>query len=96
MFIRARDGRRPRELTPRPAGLSARVAGEEDQAVLADLDLVAVRQLDLVDAVAVDVGAVERADVAHVKPSPARWNSACRRETVTSSRKISLSGAGRR
>src|SRR5699024_3041286 len=27
-----------------------------------------------------------------VKVSPLRWNSACRRETVTSSRKISLSG----
>src|SRR6188472_931078 len=39
------------------------VAGEEDQAVLADLDLVAVGQLDGVDPVAVDVGAVEGADV---------------------------------
>ena len=35
------------------------VPGEEDQAVLADLDLVAVGQLDGVDPVAVDVGAVE-------------------------------------
>ena len=39
------------------------VPGEEDQAVLADLDLVAVGQLDGVDAVPVDVGAVERPHV---------------------------------
>src|SRR5215212_3060294 len=41
----------------------ALVPGEEDESVLADLDLVAVGQLDRVDPVAVDVGAVERAHV---------------------------------
>src|SRR2546423_2723741 len=46
----------------RAADPSARV---EHQAVLPDLDLVAVAQQRLLDQVAVDIGAVEAADVAH-------------------------------
>src|SRR5215218_8729803 len=41
------------------SGLAARVTGEEDQPVLADLDLVGVLEGHLGDAVAVDVRAVE-------------------------------------
>src|SRR5262245_16148538 len=41
------------------------VAGEEDQSVLADLDLVGVLEHDLVDAVAVDIGAVEAPGIGH-------------------------------
>src|SRR5829696_1692422 len=48
-----------------PRALDVLVAGEEDQPVLADLDLVAVGQRDRLDPVAVDVGAVEASDVAH-------------------------------
>src|SRR4029079_3085804 len=44
------------------------VAGEEDEAVLADLHLVAALQRHLVDPVAVDVGAVEAADVGDGEP----------------------------
>src|SRR5690606_15724529 len=53
---------RPRLL---PAGPSAvRGVGQEHQPELADLHLVAARQPRLVDALAVDVGAVEAAHVA--------------------------------
>jgi len=65
---------------------------QEHDPELADLDLVAARQPRLVDALPVDVGAVEAADVTTEKLVPYRENSACRRETVTSSRKMSLSG----
>src|SRR5690349_24078667 len=41
------------------------LARVEDEPELADLHLVARRQPDLVDQLAVDVGAVERADVVH-------------------------------
>ena len=47
-----------------PRRRSGRWLGVEDEAELADLDLVAGLQRGLVDALAVDVGAVERADVA--------------------------------
>src|SRR5689334_17467117 len=76
MFIRAASSESPREaaesgepMDPVDSGTMpgsvAFVAGEEDEAVLADLDLVAVGQLHGVDPVAVDVGAVQRADVGH-------------------------------
>ena len=57
---------------PSRSTIGALVAGEEDEPVLADLDLVAVLERGLLDAVAVDVGAVEAAGVLTVKPSPAR------------------------
>ena len=92
---RAAAGIRHRRLTA-PARLAAPRAQVEDQPELADLHLVAVVQRDLVDPLAVDVGAVEAADVADGEAAAgSRRNSACRRDTVTSSRKMSLSGAGR-
>ena len=53
-----------RHLTRR-TGRSA--TGEEDEPVFADLDLVATRESDVLDALPVDVGAVEAADVPDVK-----------------------------
>src|SRR3954453_4645836 len=50
---------------PEPSRL---LAGVVDQAVLADLHLVAGHQRRLVDALAVDVAAVERSNVAHREP----------------------------
>src|SRR5690606_38265446 len=50
---------------PRGPGLEAPAAGEVNQAELADLDLVTPGQQDLIDAVTVDVRAIEAADVAH-------------------------------
>src|SRR5690242_14947916 len=52
-----------------PTASALGVAGVEHQPVLADLDLVTVVQRDLVDPVAVDVGAVE---TAHVRDGVAR------------------------
>src|SRR5436305_14653821 len=49
--------------SPLGAGPAAPRARVEDHPVLADLDLVAVPQGDLVDPVALHVGPVERADV---------------------------------
>ena len=65
---------------------------EVGQLVLADLQLVAVLEPVRVDAAAVDVGAVERAEVVEVAVAAARTSSAWSRETVTSSRKTSESG----
>src|SRR6188768_1652121 len=61
MLIRARDA--ADDLTSARSELAGNVAGEVDEPELADLDLVAVGQHGLVDPVAVDVGAVEAADV---------------------------------
>src|SRR5690349_12509802 len=68
MFIRARSWAAARAVEESGDSVAIRVsarlvAGEEDEPVLPDLDLVAVGQLDGVDAVPVDVGAVEGSDV---------------------------------
>src|SRR4029450_1463015 len=53
-------------VTPRsPVVVTQRPAGGEREPELADLDLVAVLQRRLLDALPVDVGAVEAADIAH-------------------------------
>ncbi len=44
------------------------MADHETEAVLPDLHFVAVREVGVVDPVVVDVGAVQRTDVAEVKP----------------------------
>ena len=85
------------ELRREAADVTCRRSAESDcwkrKPVLADLDLVAACSCGLVDPVAVDVGAVEAADVGDREDrARSRRNSACRRETVTSSRKMSLSG----
>lgn len=67
-------------------------AHHEHHLELADLDLVALVQRDLLDPLAADVGAVERAHIGQVIAAARRRISAWRRETVTSSRKIELSG----
>ncbi len=76
------------------AAPSARLLRDEgDQLELADLDLVAGLEQLVVGALAVDVGAVEAADVVHPEAGRRRGGTrAWRRDTVMSSRKMSLSG----
>src|SRR3954465_10159715 len=57
--------------SPPGVGLAPGRARVEDHPVLADLHLVAVAQHDLVDPVALHIGAVEAADIANREP-PAR------------------------
>ncbi len=65
MFIRAREDEADAARgTLEPVIARRLVPGEEDEPVLADLDLVTVGELDPVDPVPVDVGAVQAADVA--------------------------------
>ena len=66
--------------------------GEKHQAVFADLDLVAVGQHRRLHRFTVEIGAVEAADVDYPEFAILRRNSAWRRLTVTSSRKMSLPG----
>ena len=67
-------------------------AREERELVLADLQLVAVVEPVRLDPLAVDVGAVQRAESSRYQPPARRTSSAWSRETVTSSRKTSESG----
>ena len=86
--VGSRSARRPVALT-----VLGHRAGEERQLELADLELVAVGERRLLDPLAVQVGAVERADVADLEAALGRARtSAWRRDTVMSSRKMSLSG----
>src|SRR4051794_302982 len=67
MVTSANSARRSCSTSPMllpPTVRSGLTTGVVDQAVLADLHLVAVRQLQLVDPVAVHIGAVQAADVA--------------------------------
>ena len=66
--------------------------GEEHQAELADLHLVAVGEHRRIDRLAVDVGAVEAADVDDLELAAFQPELGVPRLTVTSSRKMSLSG----
>ena len=69
------------------------IGAEEDEPVLADLDLVAVLQLGVLDPVAVEERAVQAAEVLERERARAPATTiAWRRETVTSSRKMSQSG----
>jgi hypothetical protein len=68
-----------------PSGAGAAgAAGEEDQLELADLELVAVLDLGVVDALAVEVRAVERPDVADsvARPGPHDLRVAARHRDV--------------
>src|SRR5437763_331009 len=64
---RSNERTSPIERWSRSATRRARscIAGEEHQLELADLDLVAVLQHRLVDALPVDVGPIQRPDVLH-------------------------------
>ena len=68
------------------------LALEERQLVLPDLHLVTVFEQLRVDPAAVDERSVQRALSLIAKPLPCRSRRACRRDTVTSSRKMSASG----
>ena len=65
---------------------------DEHQSEFPDLDLVAVGKDRRVDLHPIEVGALRLPTSATTNPSPSCRNSACQRLTVTSSRKMSLSG----
>src|SRR5271170_5001835 len=77
---------------PLPLASTRRGPGQEGQTELADLDLITIDQHRRIHRLPVDIGAVEAADIDDAELALLPLDSAWRRLTVMSSRKMLLSG----